>query len=208
MAVLEAERTQTVGTDTTAAIGTGVERVEPYTLDYFLAFITEYRDLRIELTSDGELIIMPPTFSKTGIRNAKLTVRLGVWAEQNDAGICFDSSTLFRLPNSAVRSPDASWIPKLRWEALSETEQEGIAPLCPDFVAELRSKSDRLSTVQNKMREYMICGAKLGWLIDPISKRVEIYRPGQEVEIVDNPDTVSGEGILPGFVLDLTNILE
>jgi len=208
MAVLEAERTRSVHKDTTAVISRGVEEAEPYTLDHFLAFMDEYRDLRIELTSEGELIIMPPAFSKTGMRNAKLTVRLGIWAEHDGTGTYFDSSTLFRLPNGAVRSPDASWVSKLRWQTLSEEEQEGIAPHCPDFVAEMRSKSDRLSTVQEKMREYMTCGAKLGWLIDPESGRVEIYRPDLEVKIVDNPTTLSGEAVLPRFVLELKGILE
>ncbi len=208
MAVLEAERTRGVHKDTTAVISGGVEEAEPYTLDYFLAFMEESRDLRIELTSEGELIIMPPTMTKTGRRNVKLSARLEYWSAAAGIGETFDSSTLFRLPNGAIRSPDACWVEASRWNSLSEDEQEGIAPLCPDFVAELRSKSDRLSTVQKKMREYMTSGAKLGWLIDPISRRVEIYRPGHDVEIVDDPSSVSGESVLPEFVLDLKGILE
>ncbi|MBI2876469.1 MAG: Uma2 family endonuclease, partial [Candidatus Tectomicrobia bacterium] len=137
------------------------------------------RDLRIELTAQGELIIMPPTGSKTGWRNAKIIHRLTAWAEQDRSGLTFDSSTGFTLPNGAKRSPDAAWIRRERWEALTEEEQEGFAPICPDFVLELRSPADKLSMVQDKMHEYMENGAQLGWLIDPKERRVYVYRPGQ-----------------------------
>ena len=184
-----------------------VEEPDPSASEQFAALMAEYPDLRIELTREGEIILMPPTFTKTGIQNAKLSGRLLIWNEATGSGETFDSSTLFLLPNGAKRSPDAAWVEKSRWEALTEDEQEGIAPICPDFVSELRSRTDRLSTLQKKMREYRDNGAKLGWLIDPVSRRVEVYRPGQEVEILDNPASVSGEPVLPGFTLDLKGIL-
>ncbi len=203
MAVLEAERIPILLPESF-----GVEEPESYTSEDFEAFAAEYPDLRMELTSEGELLIMPPTMTKTGRRNVKLSARLENWSETTDLGESFDSSTIFLFPNGAKRSPDASWVEKSRWAALTTDEQEGFAPICPDFVAELRSKSDRLSTLQKKMHEYRSCGAKLGWLIDPVSKRVEIYRPGQEVEILDNPTSISGEPILAGFTLNLKGILE
>ncbi len=163
-------------------------------------------ELKFEVTAEGELLVMSPTGSKTGIRNSKLTARLSIWAEQDGTGVCFDSSTLFVLPNKAKRSPDVSWIRLERWNALTEKEQEDFAPICPDFVVELRSASDRVTTLQKKMVEYMKNGAQLGWLIDPKNKRVYIYRPNQEVEVIDNPERVSGEAVLPGFVLQLTEI--
>ncbi|MEW6125768.1 MAG: Uma2 family endonuclease [Acidobacteriota bacterium] len=163
-------------------------------------------ELKFEVTAEGELIVMSPTGSKTGIRNSKLTTRLLNWAETDGTGVCFDSSTLFALPNGAKRSPDASWIHLDRWNALSENEQEDFAPICPDFVVELRSKSDRLKPLQKKMAEYIKNGAQLGWLIDPENRRVHIYRPNQDVEILDNPDSLNGETVLPGFVLNLSDI--
>ena len=180
---------------------------EPYTREQFASLAAQYPDLRMELTREGKLIIMPATFPKSGRRNAKLTARLENWSEAAGLGETFDSSTLFTLPNGAIRSPDACWIEKSRWEAVGEDEQDDLLVICPDFVAELRSKTDRLSAVQNKMREYRENGAKLGWLLDPKSKRVEVYRMGQDVEVLDAPASLSGEDVLPGFVLDLTGIL-
>src|SRR5262249_22716107 len=148
-----------------------------------------------------ELVIMPPTGSKTGWRNSKITYRLTAWAESDGNGLAFDSSTLFTLPNGAKRSPDASWVRRERWEALTEDQQEGFAPLCPDFVVELRSPSDRLSDLQEKMQEYIDNGICLGWLIDPLEKRVHIYRPGHSIETLNNPVTLNGDPVLPGFVL-------
>jgi len=185
-----------------------VEEPDPYTARQFEALAEAYPELRMELTREGELIIMPPTFPKTGICNAKLVTRLGVWCENTNLGECFDSSTVFTLPNGAKRSPDASWIANSRWNVLTDKEQEEFTLICPDFVAELRSKTDRLSGVQKKMREYRDNGAKLGWLIDPKSKRVEVYRPDQDVEVLDNPAFISGETVLPGFTLDMKGILE
>jgi Uma2 family endonuclease len=164
------------------------------------------RDLRLELTAEGELVIMPPTGSKTGWRNSKLNQRLANWAEANDTGLSFDSSTGFTLPNGAKRSPDAAWVKRERWEGLSEEEQEGFAPLCPDFVAELRSPEDSLSALQRKLGEYMANGASLGWLIDPSNRRIYVYRPQQPVQLLDDPETVTGDPVLPGFILNLREI--
>jgi Uma2 family endonuclease len=163
-------------------------------------------ELPLELTAQGVLIVMPPTGLPTGIRNSRLTRRLDEWAEQDGTGLAFDSSTLFTLPNGAKRSPDASWIKRERYDQLSEKEKEGFSPICPDFVIELRSRTDRLTTLQEKMAEYIENGAQLGWLIDPINKRVFIYRPDQPVECLDQPDSLSGESVLIGFNLNLLEI--
>jgi Uma2 family endonuclease len=165
------------------------------------------RDYRFEHTASGELLIMSPTGSDTGNRNIELAYQLQAWSRQNNLGKAFDSSTGFTLPNGAKRSPDASWVKIERWNALTLEQQESFAPICPDFVIELRSRTDSLKELQEKMQEYIDNGASLGWLIDRKNKRVEIYRPGKEVEILENPATLSGEDILPGFVLNLTLIL-
>ncbi|MBW4477170.1 MAG: Uma2 family endonuclease [Tolypothrix brevis GSE-NOS-MK-07-07A] len=165
------------------------------------------RDYRFEHTASGELLIMPPTGSDTGRRNVKITTQLDIWNSQNNLGEVFDSSTGFTLPNGAKRSPDASWVKIERWNALTPEQQESFAPLTPDFVIELRSRTDSLKELQDKMQEYIDNGASLGWLIDRKNKRVEIYRPLKDVEILENPATLSGEDVLPGFVLDLTAIL-
>ncbi|GAX42016.1 hypothetical protein NIES4075_30140 [Tolypothrix sp. NIES-4075] len=165
------------------------------------------RDYRFELTAEGELLIMPPTGSETGRRNFDIVVELGIWNKQTKLGKGFDSSTGFTLPNGAKRSPDASWVKIERWNALTPEQQEKFAPICPDFVVELRSRTDSLKELQEKMQEYIDNGALLGWLIDRKNKRVEIYRPLKEVEILENPASLSGEDVLPGFVLDLTLIL-
>jgi Uma2 family endonuclease len=163
-------------------------------------------DKRIELTTERELIIMPPTGFITGSRNAELIYALVAWSKKDGTGICFDSSTLFTLPNGAKRSPDASWIRLERCNALTDDEKEGFAPICPDFVLELRSPTDSLSTLQNKMIEYIENGAQLGWLIDPNNRCVHIYRPNQAAEILVNAESVSGEPVLKGFVLSLAEI--
>lgn len=173
------------------------------TVAQFEQLCRDNRDLRLELTSKGELIVMPPTGSKTGQRNFSLTSQLGGWVRKDGTGVAFDSSTGFTLPDGAIVSPDASWIRRERWDALTEEEQEGFAPLCPDFVIELRSHSDSLSRLQNKMQEYIENGAKLAWLIDPLKRRVCIYRPGNEPEVLEDPETLSGEPLLRGFVLNV-----
>ncbi len=201
MAVMEAERKPI------AIKQAGIEEPEPYTAKDFARLAADYPDLRIEMTREGEIIIMPPAGGETGSKNADLTADLVIWNRAEKTGKVFDSSTGFVLPNGAKRSPDASWVPVAEWEALSLEERQQFLPLCPTFVIELRSRTDRLSTVQQKMGEYRDNGARLGWLIDPKSKRVEVYRAGQEVEILDSPTSLSGEDVLPGFVLDLTGIL-
>jgi Uma2 family endonuclease len=176
--------------------------------DEFFEFCMLNKDLRIELTSAGDLIIMPPTGGKTGIRNFKLIVSFGVWAEKDGTGKGFDSSTLFTLPNGAKRSPDLSWARNERWEQLSDKEQERFPPLCPDFVVELRSRSDSLRALQNKMQEYIENGAQLGWLIDPFKKRVYVYHPQSAVKVFDNPPDISGDPLLRGFTLDVQSLWE
>ncbi|MGB7273082.1 MAG: Uma2 family endonuclease [Geitlerinemataceae cyanobacterium] len=164
-------------------------------------------DLQLERTSLGELIVNPPTGGESSQRNSRITGKLDFWEEANEElGVAFDSSGGFILPNGARRSPDASWVSRQRWESLTPEQRRGFVPLCPDFVVELRSATDRLSKLQEKMLEYRENGARLGWLIDPQNKRVEIYRPGQEVEVLEHPMELSGEDILPGFVLNLRRI--
>lgn len=175
--------------------------------DQYFQVCQNNRDYRFERTASGELLIMPPTGSDTGRRNVKITTKLDIWNSQNNLGEVFDSSTGFTLPNGAKRSVNASWVKIERWNALTPEQQESFAPICPDFVVELRSRTDSLKELQEKMQEYIDNGAILGWLIDRKNKRVEIYRPGKEAEILENPATLSGEDILPGFVLDLTLIL-
>jgi len=176
------------------------------TEDEFFEFCELNRDLRLELTSEGDLIVMPPTGSKSGHRNLKLSVKLGLWAEQDGTGQAFDSSTGFALPNGAKRSPDFAWISNERWNALTQDEQEKFAPLCPDFVVELRSPTDSLKTLRRKMEEYIANGAQLGWLIDPLERRVYIYRPQTGVVELDNPQTISGDPVLRGLALNLEEI--
>jgi Uma2 family endonuclease len=174
--------------------------------EQFVRFCQENSELRIELTARGELVIMPPTGLETGRRNIRLARRLDTWTEIDGSGVAFDSSTLFTLPNGAKRSPDASWVRRERWDALSDEQRKGFGRLCPDFVVELRSPSDRLKDLHEKMQEYLENGALLGWLIDPLEKRVYIYRPGQPVEVLDDPPEVNGEMILPGFVLPVREL--
>lgn len=174
--------------------------------EQFYQLCQDNEDLRLELTAEGELIIMPPTGGTTGARNSRINYQIAGWAIKDGTGLSFDSSTMFILPNGAKRSPDGSWVSRERWDALSQEERDKFAPLCPDFVLELRSPSDSLSFLQDKMDEYISNGAGLGFLLDPKAKRVYVYRPGQPVESLDNPRTVSGDPVLPGFVLDLKDI--
>ncbi|MGB3207057.1 MAG: Uma2 family endonuclease [Crinalium sp.] len=176
------------------------------TNEQFFQLCQDNRDLRFERNANGDLIIMPPTGGETGNRNGRLTQQLYNWTDVDGTGIAFDSSTGFKLPNGADRSPDASWISLDRWNTLTPEQQSKFIPLCPDFVIELRSPSDNLKTIQEKMQEYLKNGIRLGWLIDRQLRRVEIYRQGQEVEILENPANLSGEDILPGFLLNLALI--
>ncbi|HEY9666444.1 MAG TPA: Uma2 family endonuclease [Coleofasciculaceae cyanobacterium] len=174
--------------------------------DQFFEFCQLNRDLRIERTAKRELIIMPPTGSETGNRNFDLIVQLGNWAKQDGTGVGFDSSAGFTLPNGATRSADAAWIKLDRWNAIPLEQRTKFAPVCPDFVVELRSPSDNLQPLKEKLQEYIDNGASLGWLIDRKNRKVYIYRPQQEVECLDNPSNLRGEPLLPGFILDLSTI--
>jgi Uma2 family endonuclease len=194
-----------------------VNEVEPLVLHFqpilnrlsdeaFYEFCRANDEWRIERTAEGDIIIMPPTGGKTGIRNFKLIGQFFVWVEADGTGKGFDSSTVFALPNGAQRSPDLAWVRNERWQSLTEEQREKFPPLCPDFVVEFRSVTDRLKTLQAKMQEYIDNGARLGWLIDPIERRVHVYRPDATVEILDNPQSVSGEQILSGFTLDVQSL--
>ncbi|BAI88787.1 Uma2 family endonuclease [Arthrospira platensis NCB002] len=177
------------------------------TLEQFQAIAAANPDLRLERTATGELLVTPPTGSESGKRNSRIIGQLDRWDEAHEElGVAFDSSTGFILPNGAIRSPDASWVSRPRWEALTPEVRRGFAPLCPDFVVELRSPTDSLSELRQKMGEYLENGARLGWLIDPQNRRVEIYRPQQEIEVLEEPTELSGGDVLPGFVLRLNRI--
>ena len=164
------------------------------------------RELRFERTAQGELLLMAPTAGETGRRNAKLTQHLANWADIDGSGLVFDSSTGFVLPNGAMRSPDAAWLRISRWEGLRPDQKQTFIPLCPDFVIELRSGTDMLQALQDKLQEYMQNGVLLGWLIDPPYQRVYVYRPGVPVECLEKVHSISGDPELPGFVLDLSQV--
>lgn len=167
------------------------------------AFCAANRDLRIERSAEGALIVIPPAHSRTGNQNAHLTTQLYIWAKQNRVGVAFDSSAGFDLPDGSNRSPDASWILKSRIESLRPEQRGEYMEICPDFLAELRSSSDRLRDLQAKMHEYLACGARLGWLIDPLERKVWVYRPGEEVEAIEEPRMLTAGLLMPDFVLDL-----
>lgn len=175
--------------------------------EQFFQMCQKNRDYRFERTASGEILIMSPTGSDTGKRNVKITTQLDIWNSETNLGEVFDSSTGFTLPNGAERSPDASWVKIERWNALTPEQQEKFVPICPDFLVELRSRTDSLKELQEKMQEYIENGAQLGWLIDRKNKRVEIYRSGKDVEILDNPVSLSGKNVLAGFVLHLEQIM-
>ncbi len=164
-------------------------------------------DARLETNSIGQLIVMPPTGGETGERNSELIFQVKLWNKQSKLGKVFDSSTGFKLSNDAIRSPDVSWIPLAKWNALSAEQRRKYLPVDPDFVLELMSPTDSVSELQKKMGEYMKCGVRLGWLINPDDKQVEIYRQERSTEILDNPQTLSGEDVLPNLIVDLSEIL-
>jgi len=164
-------------------------------------------EMRLERSARGEVIAMWPAGADSGMRNADLTGQLHVWSRADGTGVVFDSNAGFTLLNGAVRAPDASWIARNRWLALPKEDRLRFAPICPDFVVELVSPSDVLANQRKKMREYLEQGARLGWLLDPRIGLAEVYRPGDEPESLDRPANLSGEGVLPGFVLDLRDIL-
>lgn len=161
------------------------------------------RDLRLERSPNGELIIMPPTGGTTGKRNAKLITYFVNWNDQMQLGEVFDSSTAFRLPNGSNRSPDVAWVSRDHWQSLTSEQQDSFPPLCPDFVVELRSKSDSLKSLQDKMEEYLENGLLLGWLIDIQNKTVEVYRPQEPPEVLQKPSVLTGDSILSNFSVNL-----
>ncbi|MGH9840232.1 MAG: Uma2 family endonuclease [Blastocatellia bacterium] len=177
--------------------------LKSFTDEDFYQMCRQNPDLRIEMSKEGDIIIMPPTGGETSKHNFSLIVRLGTWAEKDGTGVGFESNALFVLPNGAKRSPDMSWVRLERWDKLSEEDRKSFPRICPDFVVELRSPSDSIKEVKAKMEEYIENGAQLGWLIDPIQKKVYVYRPNSPVEEMDNPASISGNPVLKGFVLDL-----
>jgi Uma2 family endonuclease len=181
----------------------GLRQVTP---EQFEQLCQDYSELRLELTSTGELIVMPPTGMLTSMRNSNLIYQLEDWSRKDGTGVCFSSNTGFTLPNSAIRSPDASWMRREKWDSLTEQQKDSFAPTCPDFVVELRSRTDTLKFLLDKMKEYRVNGASLGWLIDPSTRQVYVFRSYEEVVVLENPETVSGEPLLPGFTLNVTEL--
>ena len=179
-----------------------------FTNDQFYEFCRANRDLRIERSAEGDLVIMPPTGGETSHQNIKLLVFLQIWTEKDGTGVAFESSGGFILPNGATRAPDAAWVKREKLTHLTAEEKKKFLPVCPDFVIELRSPSDSLNTVKEKMKEYIANGAELGWLIDPQEKTVYIYHPNGKVEYLENPTHISGEPVLRGFKLNLEKIWE
>ncbi len=175
----------------------------PMTDDEFSEFCAEHPDLFFEMTADGQLIVMPPTYPSTGAQNSRINAQLSIWAWRDGRGVAFDSSTGFVTPAGARRSPDAAWVLN---ERIPGTPAGRYWHFCPEFVIELRSQTDRLLTLREKMREWIESGAQLAWLIDPPNRSVEIYRPGREPELVADPDTVAGEGPVNGFVLEMPSV--
>jgi Uma2 family endonuclease len=178
------------------------------TNDQFFRLCLVNRDLRLERTAKGDIIVMSPAGGKTGARNSNLVMQVAAWAQVDGSGVTFDSSTGFELPNGAMRSPDVAWVRRSRLATLSGEEKERFLPLCPDFLVELVSPSDSLPMTQEKMEEYLANGAQLGWVIDPTPRRVHVYRPGAAVESLDTPVRLAGDPVLRGFVLDLAPIWE
>jgi len=188
------------------ALTISLEPIFELTEEKFFQLCQKNRDLRFERSAQGDITIMAPEGSDTGMRSSGINGYLWLWNQNKKLGFTFGSSTGFILPNGAMRSPDASWILKERWEALTSEQQSKFAPICPDFVVELMSQSDSLSVTQAKMQEYQDNGARLGWLINRKDRQVEIYRMGQSVEILQSPIALSGETVLPEFVLELASI--
>lgn len=189
-----------------SAVVVDLSRLVPLTEKAFYDLCRANPNVKFERMAGGELIVMSPTGGETGNQNFELYIDLGVWNRQTRLGKAFDSSTCFRLPNGANRSPDAAWVRLDRWQALTPEQRRRFPPIAPDFVLELRSSTDDLETLQEKMQEYLDNGVLLGWLINPQDRQVEIYRLGQDVEVLESPEHLSGEDVLPGFVLDLSPV--
>ena len=188
------------------ALTISLEPIFELTEEKFFQLCQKNRDLRFERSAQGDITIMAPEGSDTSMRSIEISADLVIWNRRTKLGVAFGSSGGFILPSGAMRSPDACWILKERWDALTPEQQSKFAPICPDFVIELMSRTDNLSTVQAKMQEYQDNGAKLGWLINRRDRQVEIYRIGQPVEVLQSPTILSGETVLPEFVLDLASI--
>lgn len=188
------------------ALTLNINSIINLTKEQFYQLCEENPDLKLERNPQGELIIMPPTGGETGRSNVNLILQVASWNEQNQLGEVFDSSTGFTLPSGADRSPDVSWVEKSRWDALTKEQKERFIPLCPDFVIEILSPNDSLKKTQQKMQEYIDNGCSLGWLLNRKKQEVEIFRPGKDVEILSLPQTLSGESILPGLIVNLQKI--
>lgn len=195
--------TDSIGSPLVLHFGPALNRLSD---EEFFEFCQLNRDWRMERTGSGDLIIMPPSGGETGVSNSGLNYQLVAWNEREKRGEVFDSSTGFRLPGGPLRSPDAAWVLRERWRALTRAERKKFPPLAPDFVAELRSETDALKVLRAKMHEYIACGVRLGWLIDPTNRRIEVYRPGKKPQTHKAPRTISGDPELPGFVLQLERI--
>ena len=193
-------------TDTALWLDLNIESVG-LTDDQFIQLCSDNVDFRFEISAQRELIIMPGTGPATDLKNAEITGQLRNWTKQDGTGVCFGSCAIFILPNGAKRIPDGAWIPKSRWNRFTEEEKSKLIVICPDFVIELRSSSDRLLPLKAKMEEYIENGARLAWLLDPIDNCATIYRPGQTPQQVESPTIISGDPILPGFKFDFREIL-
>jgi len=174
--------------------------------EQFESLCRNHPDLNLEMSAEGELIIVAPTLPDTGLKNNELNFMVTQWAKRDKTGIVFDSSSLFTFPNGAKRSPDTSWVLREKWDVLSDAERKRFSKLVPDFVIELRSSSDSIKSLKKKMLEYIENGVRLGWLIDPLEQKVHIYRANGEVKVLNNPETVSGEDVLNGFELNVREI--
>jgi Uma2 family endonuclease len=188
------------------AVTINFNAIAQITDDQFYQLCRQNPELKFERNAQGEITVMSPTGGETGNSNFEIATDFGIWNRRTKLGVCFDSSTCFKLPNGANRSPDVSWIKQERWDALTPEEKQKFPPIAPDFVLELMSPTDSLKDTQDKMQEYMDNQVKLGWLIDRKTRQVEIYRQEQEKEILECPTELSGEDILPDFVLNLQTI--
>ncbi|EDX78249.1 Uma2 family endonuclease [Coleofasciculus chthonoplastes] len=181
-----------------------LEPITTLTSEQFVQLCQANPDLQLERSANGELIIVTPIGGESGSQEASLIAKVVIWNEETQLGVVFSSQTVFSLPGGGDRAPDVAWVELQRWEELTQEEREGFPPICPDFLIELRSRTDRLKPLQNKMQEYLASGLQLGWLINAKEKQVEIYRQGQKVEVLGMPVVLSGEDVLPGFRLELS----
>jgi len=188
------------------AITLNLNPIIQLTDEQFYQLCQENQDVKLERNAQGEIIVMPPSGGETSKQNSNLNLQVGLWNEQTQLGEVFDSNGGFSLPKGGDRAPDVAWVKKERWDALTPEQKEKFIPLCPDFVIELLSPSDSLKKTQEKMQEYLDNGLRLGWLINRKTQQIEIYRQGQDVEVLQSPSTLSGEDVLPGFVLNLQRI--